>query len=124
MALTVNSEMTTLASFAFNCVESFEMFRKDLSDADIQRRKTQSLTDRQEALLLKYGYPYVADQFQFHITLSEKLGEYDGEFKAWVISEYDRFISTTPVLDRISVFAQTDRQTSFVQIGEAKFKDS
>lgn len=118
MALTLEYELESLSSFALNCVKSFESFRKTLSDEDIQRRKLQGLSSRQESLLLEYGYPYVADEFRFHMTLSSKLKEHDKDYKAWAISEYNRLISKTPVLDKIAVFSQTDRQTPFVQLAE------
>ncbi|MEM1429849.1 MAG: DUF1045 domain-containing protein [Pseudomonadota bacterium] len=34
------------------------------------RRRAAGLTPRQEAMLLKWGYPYVMEDFGFHITLT------------------------------------------------------
>lgn len=116
MALTLENEIEHLSRFALNCVESFEPFRKALSDSDLQRRKLHELSNRQEFLLMKYGYPYVADEFHFHLTLSGKLHEHDKEYEAWVISEYNKLISETPVLDRIAIFKQADRQSPFLQL--------
>ena len=116
MALTVEYEIEPLSRFALNCVESFEPFRKALSDSDLQRRKSQSLSKRQESLLLTYGYPYVADEFHFHLTLSGKLSDQDKEYEAWVISEYSRLISETPVLDSLAIYKQVDRQSPFLQL--------
>lgn len=118
MALTLEYELDSLSSFAFNCVKSFESFRKTLSNEDIQRRKLQGLSSRQESLLMEYGYPYVADEFRFHMTLSSKLKEHDHDYKTWAISEYNRLISKTPVLDKIAIFSQADRQTPFALIAE------
>ena len=116
MALTLESEIEPLSRLALDCVESFEPFRKALSDSDLQRRKSQSLSNRQESLLLKYGYPYVADEFHFHLTLSGKLSEHDKDYEAWVISEYSRLISETPILDRLAIYKQVDRQSPFLQL--------
>jgi 2'-5' RNA ligase len=118
MALTLENEFEPLSRFALNCVESLEPFRKALSDSDLQRRKSQSLSNRQEILLLKYGYPYVADEFHFHLTLSGKLSDHDKDYEAWAISEYSRLISETPVLDRLAIFKQVDRQSPFLQLVE------
>lgn len=118
MALTLENEIEPLSRFALNCVEVFEPFRKALSDSDLQRRKLQALSNRQESLLLKYGYPYVADEFHFHLTLSGKLNDHDKEYENWVISEYNSLITDTPVLDRIAIFKQVDRQSPFIQIAE------
>lgn len=116
MALTLKNEIDSLSGFALNCVETFEPFRKALSEADLERRKRQALSGRQGALLLEYGYPFVADEFRFHLTLSGKLSDHDSDYEHWVVSEYDKHINKTPVLDSIAIFTQSNRQTPFVQL--------
>ena len=121
MALNLATEIEPLSRFAFKCVESFEPFRRALSEADVIRRKQHNLSDRQEVLLQKYGYPHVADEFRFHLTLTGRLTDEDQDYENWVISEYNRLISETPVLDRISIFMQPDRKTPFIQVTEHTF---
>ncbi|HXZ06938.1 MAG TPA: DUF1045 domain-containing protein [Paraburkholderia sp.] len=41
--------------------------------ADLARRMAAPLTERQRALLIEWGYPYVFDEFRFHMTLSSSL---------------------------------------------------
>ena len=43
------------------------------SAADLERRRAAPLTERQRALLAEWGYPYVFDEFRFHMTLSNSL---------------------------------------------------
>ena len=62
-----SSELDRLSS---NAVEAFEPFRAALSDEDIARRNPQSLSPQQRAYLEKWGYPYVFDEFRFHMTLT------------------------------------------------------
>jgi hypothetical protein len=69
-------------------------------------------------LLLEYGYPYVADEFCFHLPLSGALSEHDQDYKSWLISEYDRLVNEIPMLDRIAIFRQAGRQNPFVQLAE------
>lgn len=59
-----------LQDFAAAVVEAFEPFRAPLSDADIARRKPERLSETQRANLLRWGYPYVMEDFRFHMTLS------------------------------------------------------
>ncbi len=59
-----------LQDFAASVVEAFEPFRAPLSDADIARRKPEKLTDAQRANLIRWGYPYVMEEFRFHMTLT------------------------------------------------------
>ena len=59
-----------LQAFAAAVVEEFEPFRAPLSDADIARRKPERLSETQRAHLLRWGYPYVFEEFRFHMTLT------------------------------------------------------
>jgi hypothetical protein len=40
---------------------------------DTEKRLAPHLTPRQRALLLEWGYPYVLDEFRFHMTLSDSI---------------------------------------------------
>ncbi len=39
----------------------------------LARRHPQSLSERQRELLAKWGYPYVFDEYRFHVTLTDTL---------------------------------------------------
>ena len=73
LALTPAQNEPDLNAFAGLCVKHFEPFRAPLSTADLERRRASALTPRQDAYLTKWGYPYVFDEFRFHMTLSGKL---------------------------------------------------
>lgn len=68
-ALTPQGDAGSIARVAAACVEELDPFRAPASDAELARRRN-GLTDRQEALLLQWGYPFVMDQFHFHLTLT------------------------------------------------------
>lgn len=63
-----------LTDLAAKVVQALEPFRAPLTPAEIARRRPDSLTPRQRTLLELYGYPYVMEEFQFHLTLSGRLG--------------------------------------------------
>lgn len=63
-----------LNDLASKVVQGLEAFRAPLTEAEIARRRPESLTPRQRELLAVYGYPYVMEEFQFHLTLSSRLG--------------------------------------------------
>ena len=44
-------------------------------EAELRRRGGHFLTPRQEANLTHWGYPYVLDEYEFHITLTGKINE-------------------------------------------------
>jgi len=51
-------------------VTRFEQFRAPLTEADVQRRNPDSLTESQRQNMYQYGYPHVLNDFNFHMTLS------------------------------------------------------
>lgn len=55
------------------CVVAFEPFRAPLSAQDRQRRVAAGLSETQTACLDRWGYPYVFDEFRFHMTLTGPL---------------------------------------------------
>lgn len=59
-----------LDQFAAACVEAFEPFRAAPTAEERSRRLDVPLTDRQLAHLDRWGYPYVFEDFRFHMTLT------------------------------------------------------
>jgi len=55
------------------CVEGFEPFRAPLTDAEVARRRPEALTERQRLYLDLFGYPYVFEEFRFHLTLTGRV---------------------------------------------------
>jgi len=60
------------SNLANACVANLDIFRRVPSDAELARRR-KNLSGRQEKLLRKWGYPYVFEEFRFHMTLTERL---------------------------------------------------
>ncbi|HKQ31163.1 MAG TPA: DUF1045 domain-containing protein, partial [Burkholderiales bacterium] len=68
-------ETTPLRELARDCVQYFDYLRAPVDDAELTRRRAAGLTPAQDALLTRWGYPYVFDEFRFHFTLTERLDE-------------------------------------------------
>lgn len=62
-----NGELEALAGSAVDC---FCSLRAPLTEQEIARRNPVRLTKRQRAYLDRYGYPYVKEEFRFHMTLT------------------------------------------------------
>lgn len=56
-------------------LEGFEPFRAPLTTAEVDRRQPARLTDRQRSYLARFGYPYILEDFQFHMTLSQNISQ-------------------------------------------------
>lgn len=75
LALRPETPPPALAALERGCVLGFEAFRAALTPDEIARRRPDRLTERQRDLLESLGYPYVLDQFRFHVTLSGPLAD-------------------------------------------------
>ncbi len=73
LALVPLGDQTALCNLAAKTLRAFEPFRARLTEADLARRRAAGLSPEHDALLVKWGYPYVMQAFRFHITLSGKL---------------------------------------------------
>ncbi|OAN73358.1 phosphonate metabolism protein [Jannaschia sp. EhC01] len=66
-----------LADLAAQVVSVLDPFRAPLSEAELARRRKAGLSDRQEALLQRWGYPFVMEEFRFHLTLTGRMPHAD-----------------------------------------------
>ncbi len=73
LALVPAEASPALEALAADCVAAFDRFRAPPEPADLDRRRAAGLTPRQEALLARWGYPYVLEEFRFHMTLTGRL---------------------------------------------------
>jgi putative phosphonate metabolism protein len=73
IAVVPTEPSAALADLAAATVAALDAFRAPPSEAELARRRKARLTDRQEALLLRWGYPYVMEEFRFHLTLTGRL---------------------------------------------------
>ncbi len=68
-------ENADLRDLAAHVVRSLDPYRAPLTMAEIARRRPDQLTPRQRDFLAIYGYPYVLEEFRFHLTLTDSLPE-------------------------------------------------
>lgn len=108
-----------LQQLAADCVREFDLFRAALTAEDRARRKPEKLSERQRDYLDRWGYPYVMEEFRFHMTLTGRL---DADRRGPILQMLrTRFaalgIETLPI-DRIALFKQDDAKGRFRIIGE------
>ena len=63
-----------LAHLAAEVVKGLDSFRAAPGEAELAKRRKAGLSARQDDLLRQWGYPYVMEEFRFHLTLTGKLG--------------------------------------------------
>jgi putative phosphonate metabolism protein len=108
-----------LIRLAADCVTAFDSFRAPLTEADRARRNPARLTPAQRDHLDRWGYPYVMDDFRFHMTLTGRLGsERRGEVLAMLKARFAALDLATLAIDRIVVFRQESADLRFRIVGE------
>lgn len=72
-ALLPHGDDSAIRMLADEAVRSFDVFRAELDDADIRRRRPETLSARERVLFEQRGYPYVFEEFRFHLTLTDPI---------------------------------------------------
>lgn len=108
-----------LIRLAADCVAEFDSFRAPLTEADRARRNPSRLTPSQREHLDRWGYPYVMDEFRFHMTLTGRLGSERREsVLAMLQARFAALGLASLAIDRIAVFRQETAMSRFRIIGE------
>jgi hypothetical protein len=110
VALRPRSQQIGLRDFAAVAVKAFDGFRAALTDVDIARRREANLTARQDQQMLDWGYPFIFDDFHFHLTLSGLMEAGEAAQVIDALSPRLESIVPTPfVIDGITLMGQDDR---------------
>lgn len=73
LALIPTGDQGPLLSLGAAVVRGLDGFRAPLTEAEVARRRPERLSPRQRDLLDQWGYPFVMEEFRFHLTLTDRL---------------------------------------------------
>ncbi len=73
LALTLSKPCPEFQELAAICVREFDRFRAPASEQETIRRRRAKLNPTQLTYLQQWGYPYVLDEWRFHMTLTSSL---------------------------------------------------
>ena len=114
LVLRPSREAPELDELAANVVQAFDPYRAPMSGRELERRRADGLTPRQEEHLHRWGYPYVFDTFRFHVTLA---GPCDGQTRTLLARalqpQLAPLLTMDWTLDALSLVTQPDRGTAF-----------
>lgn len=101
--------------FASACVEAFEPFRAEPSPEELARRLGATLTGRQRENLDRWGYPYVFEDFHFHMTLTGSLSpERVGPIVEGLASLYDEHVGQSSTrFDAVTLYVEEEPSDGF-----------
>lgn len=118
LAVIPGAHCPDLQDLAADCVRAFDGFRAALTEQDRARRNPSKLTPRQRDFLDRWGYPYVFEEFRFHMTLTGRVSaERQCLLGDMLRNRFrDSGIDRLPV-DRLVLFRQSDADGRFRIIG-------
>jgi putative phosphonate metabolism protein len=108
-----------LEQLAAECVSAFDGFRAPLTPDDRARRNPAKLTPRQCDYLDRWGYPYVMEEFRFHMTLTGRLDAARREpIRSMLQDRFAGLAIDRLAIDRIALFKQDNEAARFRIIGQ------
>jgi putative phosphonate metabolism protein len=113
-ALVPGAQAAELYALADEVVTDFDGFRAPPTEAEIARRKPDALTPRQRELLKAWGYPYVLDEFRFHMTLTDRIPEAQRvEVERTLNGWFGALLGATLRIDALAVFTEAEPGAPF-----------
>ena len=119
LAIVPKAQPQDLTDFVTLCVTTFERFRAPMATEDRDGRVAKGLTPRQIELLDQFGYPYVMEEFRFHMTLTDRLVVPERE--TMMAAAQSWFAPAMPeqlTLDRLSLFEEPEPGAPFVRVAD------
>ncbi len=113
LALMPNRTSLHVSAFAARCVREFDRFRAPLTGDERNRRLAAKLTARQIDYLDTWGYPYVMDEFRFHMTLTGPMPEEMRDPLRGALQELYTGISRPVSLNSITLLEQPGHDENF-----------
>lgn len=113
VALVPDRPNDDVLSLGADCVVAFEPFRAPLSAHDRDRRLRTLTSPRQIEALERWGYPYVFEDFRFHMTLTGPLPEERREAVRAGLEAFLGDVARPLAVDAIALFRQDDRAAPF-----------
>ena len=108
LALREAAPCAGLQALADRCVELTNRHRLKPAPDELQRRRGAGLSARQEAMLQTWGYPYVMQEWFFHMTLTRRLAPHErGAVRACAEAHFAAALNMPRVVNSICIFTQT-----------------
>lgn len=114
-----------IQALADAAVRDLDALRASPTPEETARRQPQSLSPAQQAMLARWGYPYVFDTYTFHITLTGKLaGDALAQAQAGIAAFADPLRGRAMPVPGISVYVQPEPGADFLAARHYRFDGS
>ncbi|MDY8109902.1 DUF1045 domain-containing protein [Fulvimarina sp. 2208YS6-2-32] len=125
LALVPQKQPDHLRDLQLGVLRTFERFRRPLNPDEVARRNPAGLTERQRHYLDAWGYPFVLEDFQFHMTLTDALevSEID-RIEPLAKEHFADFIGAPLLIDRLALFQESEPGAPFIVRSSHRFGGS
>jgi putative phosphonate metabolism protein len=113
-AMTPATESNAIGEIAGEIVRRFDRFREPPTDDEIARRRPERLSPRQRDYLTRWGYPYVFDDFRFHMTLTGPVSERRRAAVRRILEDRFRPLVAPVVVDSLALFVELSPPGDFI----------
>lgn len=121
-ALKPRSPTPFARSFASRVVSTFDRFRAPLDSWELKRRMQAPLDDVETTHLVTWGYPYVFERFDFHMTLTGAVDatEHD-QVQRCLEAVFGPTLDDDFAIDAITLCEQENPDSDFVSVKRFQF---
>lgn len=124
LALVPTDPIDALQNLAGRCVSALDSFRKPAGSEEVARRRAAGLSARQEENLQRWGYPYVFEDFRFHMTLSSPLAhDTQQRFMAAAEAHFAPVLADSVMIDGVALFYEEAPGAPFVSVRHFPFSN-
>jgi putative phosphonate metabolism protein len=115
IAVTLTAPAPAMQALADAAVQELDHMRAPLTDAELARRLKAGLPLRQEELLRRWGYPYVQEEFRFHMTLTGSLAaaERRERLQSQLAALFRPVLAEPVPVGEICLYSQADSDSPF-----------
>jgi hypothetical protein len=108
--------LAAIDAVARACVTGLHDLAAPLSEAELRRRRAAGLTPEEDALLQRWGYPFVLERFRFHLSLTGSLREAGAPAIAALRASAERWFAGLPptTFGSVALFAEASPGADFV----------
>ena len=125
IAVIPEAPVAELSQLAADCVRDFEELRAPLSAYDRERRLKSPLTLHQIEHLDRWGYPYVFEEFRFHMTLTGSLPTAKREIVLpFLQAEFAKLGLATMQVGHVAIFRQAASDQRFTVLRHAPLRSA
>ncbi|MFZ6654419.1 phosphonate metabolism protein/1,5-bisphosphokinase (PRPP-forming) PhnN [Undibacterium sp. TJN19] len=118
LALRPSGNESDINALAMRCVSYFDLLRNAPDATYLAKRRHAGLSARQEILLQQWGYPYTEEEYRFHLTLSDDLGEVDADaqyaLRKAAEQHFSRLLENSQMeIDALTIFREEEPGAAF-----------